>query len=261
KWEPAPAPVYYTVEFVGNGGAAPEDLLLLADSLIPSVTDPVRGGFVFTGWFKDEALTMEWNFATDKVTDDVVLYAGWDEVAVSYNFVFISNVGSAVATQSVAAGAKASAPAAPTKAGFVFGGWYTTSALSTAWNFDTMVVNGHKTVYAKWLEEVTVTFDAGDGDVLPETVTVGQGMKISEPVALLTCCEIEGWFTDEAFTDEVEFDVDVVSSDMTLYAKWWEIPEGTAIYSQDELFDLLSGQTTYEAGAHFYLRNDLDFTG
>src|SRR5690606_20315657 len=164
KWEPAPAPVYYTVEFVGNGGAAPEDLLLLADSLIPSVTDPVRGGFVFTGWFKDEALTMEWNFATDKVTDDVVLYAGWDEVAVSYNFVFISNVGSAVATQSVAAGAKASALAAPTKAGFVFGGWYTTSALSTAWNFDTMVVNGHKTVYAKWGHTVTLVFHNGSDD-------------------------------------------------------------------------------------------------
>ena len=42
-------------------------------------TDPVGiNGWVFKGWFKDEACTEEWNFVSDTVSEDVTfLYAGW----------------------------------------------------------------------------------------------------------------------------------------------------------------------------------------
>src|SRR5690606_8033555 len=47
----------------------------------------------------------------------------------------------------------------------------------------------------------------------------------------------------------------------TLYAKWAVIPDGIAITTPDEFYNLVNGTTVYETGAEFYLRNDLDFTG
>lgn len=40
---------------------------------------PVREGYVFLGWYKDFGLTEAWDFKKDKVTSDVVLFAGWDK--------------------------------------------------------------------------------------------------------------------------------------------------------------------------------------
>ena len=62
---------------------------------------------------------------------------------------FNSNGGSAVATQTVAHGSKATKPADPTKDGYTFEGWYLNSACTTAYDFNS-AVTANITVYAKW---------------------------------------------------------------------------------------------------------------
>lgn len=39
---------------------------------------PERDGYVFLGWFEDDKLTEKWDFGKDRVTSDLILYAGWD---------------------------------------------------------------------------------------------------------------------------------------------------------------------------------------
>ncbi len=39
---------------------------------------PVREGYVFEGWFRDEGLTQPWDVGKDKVKSDMTLYASWD---------------------------------------------------------------------------------------------------------------------------------------------------------------------------------------
>ena len=39
--------------------------------------DPVRSGYYFRGWYKDEKLTEKWDFENDIVTGDVKLYPKW----------------------------------------------------------------------------------------------------------------------------------------------------------------------------------------
>ena len=39
---------------------------------------PVREGYIFEGWYKDENLTDPWDSASDKVKSDLTLYAAWD---------------------------------------------------------------------------------------------------------------------------------------------------------------------------------------
>lgn len=48
---------------------------------------PTLKGFTFDGWYKEATCTNAWNFATDKVTAEVTLYAKWTakEYTVNYN--------------------------------------------------------------------------------------------------------------------------------------------------------------------------------
>jgi uncharacterized repeat protein (TIGR02543 family) len=67
---------------------------------------------------------------------------------------FNSNGGSSVPAQTVDNGYKATKPADPTKSGYTFGGWYTDSACTTAFDFNTAVTSDI-TLYAKWTAVVT----------------------------------------------------------------------------------------------------------
>ena len=63
---------------------------------------------------------------------------------------FNSMGGSVVQSQSVVDGELATEPAAPTKAGFTFGGWYSDLDLTVAWDFSSDTVDSDMMLYAKW---------------------------------------------------------------------------------------------------------------
>ncbi len=46
-------------------------------SKIEAPTPPVLSGYLFTGWYKDAECTVLWDFDTDTVQSDLVLYPGW----------------------------------------------------------------------------------------------------------------------------------------------------------------------------------------
>lgn len=65
---------------------------------------------------------------------------------VAYN----SQGGSSVSSLITGYYSKISAPAAPTRPGYIFAGWYKDAACTSAWNFGTDVVPGNITLYAGW---------------------------------------------------------------------------------------------------------------
>lgn len=73
------------------------------------------------------------------------------------------------------------------------------------------------------LKRYTVTFDANGKDVeLPASQRVKQGHLAIEPSVQLTYAgyTFAGWYKDAACTQAWDFAKDVVTADMTLYAKW-----------------------------------------
>ena len=69
----------YTVSLNENypGGSTTEISTSSAKEI--AAQTPVREGYVFEGWFKDENLTEAWDAAADKVKSDLTLYAAWDK--------------------------------------------------------------------------------------------------------------------------------------------------------------------------------------
>ena len=79
------------------------------------------------------------------LTSEAVCY-----VSPSFDVTFDTDGGTTVSKQTVDNGGKVEEPAAPTKTGYTFAGWYKDSELETAWDFDTDTVTEPTTLYAKW---------------------------------------------------------------------------------------------------------------
>ncbi|MBO5907808.1 MAG: InlB B-repeat-containing protein [Clostridia bacterium] len=71
----------YTVTFNSNGGSDVTSVEVEKDATVAEPTAPTKDGYVFAGWYADAALTDAWDFAADKVSDDVTIYAKWTPTA------------------------------------------------------------------------------------------------------------------------------------------------------------------------------------
>ncbi len=91
---------------------------------------------------------------------------------------FDTQGGSAVSEQGVFGNGKVTEPGAPTKYGYDFIGWYKTADGNEKWNFETDVVKGHTTIYARWeIKDATADtyFDfATEGDSVTISAKAGQ---------------------------------------------------------------------------------------
>lgn len=63
---------YYKVTFVAAGAEENvADMYLAPGSKIPKTMDPVKSGYIFKGWFKDERYTDIWDFDNDRISSTV----------------------------------------------------------------------------------------------------------------------------------------------------------------------------------------------
>ncbi len=140
----------------------------------------------------------------------------------THSVTFDSNGGSAVpAINDVEHGTAVSTPTAPTRSGYTFGGWYTDSGLTTAYNFSTAVTD-NVTLYAKWtLNTYTVTFDSNGGSAVAAIENVTHGTAVSAPTApTRSGYTFAGWKLNSS---NYEFSTPV-TGDITLIAQWTAIP-------------------------------------
>ncbi|MBQ3192851.1 MAG: InlB B-repeat-containing protein [Oscillospiraceae bacterium] len=71
----------FSVAFEPMGGSKVETLTNVEEgSTIQKPADPIREGYTFRGWYLDEGCTKAWNFGKDIVTEDLILYAGWEQI-------------------------------------------------------------------------------------------------------------------------------------------------------------------------------------
>ena len=119
----------------------------------------------------------------------------------------------------------ATEPIFPTKTGYTFDGWYTSSdegtTLETEFDF-TAPITSDITLYAKWLELYTITYELNGGEnktnnpasynVETETITLAEPTK--------TGYTFDGWYTDASLTIKKIEITKGSTGDIKLYAKW-----------------------------------------
>lgn len=126
-------------------------------------------GYTFGGWNKADGTA--WDYASDKVTDNITLYAKW--AANTYTITFDTAGGSEIAPITQDYGTVITAPEAPTREGYTFIGW--DKEIPTTMPAENM------TVTAQWeINRYTITFDtAGGSEITP--ITQDYGTAITAP--------------------------------------------------------------------------------
>ncbi len=97
-------------------------------------------------------------------------------------------------------------------------------------------IQGITSLYAVWDEDpkYTVTFNSNGGSSVLPYQDVYVGSKISAPeVPTYTHYDFVGWFKDAGLTDDWNFSVDTVNSNITLYAKWQSVPTYNVIFNSN----------------------------
>lgn len=139
------APV--VVSFESNSGITINTQYVFPDSLVKEPTMKDQERLIFGGWYSDISFTKVWDFATNKATEDVTLYAKWVPKLV---VTFESNGGTAVDTQFIYPDSLVYTPSLPIKENFSFEGWYSSSDFSEQWDFNQHRPTSNLTLYAKW---------------------------------------------------------------------------------------------------------------
>jgi uncharacterized repeat protein (TIGR02543 family) len=71
-------PIRYMVSFSADGGSAVAQQAVPWGGLVTAPPDPVKEGYVFDGWYREQTLETAWNFSSDILeSENLVLYAGW----------------------------------------------------------------------------------------------------------------------------------------------------------------------------------------
>ncbi len=165
-------------------------------------------GYTFGGWNKADGTA--WDYASDKVTDNITLYAKW--AANTYTITFDTAGGSEIAPITQEYGTVITAPEAPTREGYTFIGW--DKEIPTTMPAENM------TVTAQWeINRYTITFDtAGGSEIAP--ITQEYGTVITAPEAP----------TREGYTFigwDREIPTTMPAENITLKARWKDIEKPT----------------------------------
>ena len=170
------SPIIDTVAFNSEGGSAVANITGPNGSTITLPAAPTRTGYTFNGWFTAATggtkATSPYTLNNNGTT--TTLYAQWtvDTDTVAFN----SEGGSAVANITGPNGSTITLPAAPTRTGYTFNGWFAAPTGGTALTSPyTLSNNGTTTtLYAQWTV-VLVTLLQGN----PTSATVAYGAGYS----------------------------------------------------------------------------------
>ena len=234
-----------------------------SDGKLRQPPTPTRDGYTFAGWYwhADYSGYTDEQKAADKVDFDqavtgqtVTMFAQWtkDEVQNETDVLYVANGGKFFDGQEVQQGLTDSdgmmrQPAAPTRDGYTFAGWYWVSDLSVLTeeqkeqnkvDFGQPVTKPHVTMYAQWVknqDEINVLYAANGGQFADGNDTM-QGVADSDGVMRQPAAPTrEGytfagwyWVSDlSGLTDEqkdlnkVDFSQSVAGKEhVTVFAQW-----------------------------------------
>ena len=210
KWIDEASVEKFTVTFNTDGGSVVNVQTVIKGAKATKPADPTKEGYAFVEW---QLNGKTYNFNT-VVTSNITLTAKWNQQ--KYTVTFNSNGGSAVSSQTINSGAKATKPTNPTREGYIFVEWQLNGS---AFNFNTVITN-NITLTAKWeqnaVQKYTVTFNSNGGSSV-SSQTVNSGAKATKP----TNPTKEGHTFVEWQLNGSAFNFNTaITSNITLTAKW-----------------------------------------
>jgi uncharacterized repeat protein (TIGR02543 family) len=213
------------VAFNPKGGSPGGKANVSVGSELSAPTAPTRSGYTFSGW----ALTTDGTpitFSptyTVSQTSNFTLYAIWsaNTLTVTLNY----QDGRTDSTTSVLVGSNLNRPTSPTRSGYTFSGWSTTSSGSTIVFPYAHEQSDNFMIYAIWTVDpsyFTVTFNSGGGSGSMADQVANSATNLTLNTFTRTGHNFTGWYTEPngkgtPYADGASF---AFTSNTTLFATW-----------------------------------------
>jgi uncharacterized repeat protein (TIGR02543 family) len=216
---------YVTVMWNSNGGSvSPTSASKQEGTALGTLPTPTRTGYTFNGWYTASSGGAKISTSTIVPSSSVTYYAQWTAktVTVTWN----ANGGSASPTSTVKqVGTTLGTLPTPTRTGYTFNGWYTSSSGGTKISASTAVPTGNVTYYAQWAaQNITVTWNANGGNVSPTSIVKTGGTTFGAlPTPTRANYTFAGWFTAVSGGTQITVSSAVPLSSTTYYARWTQI--------------------------------------
>lgn len=217
-----------------------ELVTIMVDSVEENATpikpdDPTREGYVFMGWFADEAFENEFDFS-EEITANTVVYAYWQKgITITFQY----EDGSVIETMSIMSNNTVTPTAiVPAKDGYRFdGNWYLFVdgvASNEAFDFETKLLDDTILVPG-WIKTYDVTF-VNNNNTSNTVMTVDTGQEVTQPDdPTYEGYKFVGWYSDIDCTIAQTFPI-TVTSDMTIYADWVQLITITLVVDGEESY-------------------------
>lgn len=222
--------------------------------LLDNISDPVREGYTFLGWYLNAEGTGSAVTRNSIVNGDHTLYAKWriNTFKVTLNL----NYGSSSSVKTVDYGTELSKVLTePERTGYAFEGWFTDQKCENPVAPDTKVTSD-VTLYAKWIEAKRVNLVVNGGTLpsgTPAYINVYENGQYNLPTPTWTGCTFQGWYTQENGGTKVSYGDKVPAVDSipsTLYAQW--IPmDVTVTFDPNGSPNHQASTRTYKVGSKY----------
>lgn len=211
---------------------------------IPIISDPVRIGYDFVGWYQEEEFINVFDLSVFPGSD-IMVYAKWiaNEITIKFN----SNGGTGtMANQTYIYDSQAPLNSNLfTRIGYKFLGWSQSSTSTTA-NYSNgytqnIVSSGILTLYAVW-QKITynIAYVINGHGTQPASVKGVTALPSKLPILIEEGYLFIGWYYDDDLSKQAKAN-DVIDSNVILYAKWEQegvpTPEPTEKIVENIIYD------------------------
>ena len=222
----------YTLEFETNGGQKVNEITFNINDPLTELPEPTKEGYVFSGWYLDEALTEA--FDLENINDHkTTLYAKWIDENGSISITY--NISEDISNQSIDVKVNdIPEPYAPRKDGYVFKGWYLDEAYENIYDYE-HGFNKDTTLYAKWEErsDVVLTIAINQDLSYEFNVIDGDMPDIDRVIPTYLVQDIYMYFIDSRMSTPFDDNIDITES-LMIYAK---LKNHSYIYYEEVSFD------------------------
>jgi len=181
----------HTITFNQNytGSPAPTTAVTGTDGRLANLpAAPTRTGFTFVGWFDTQGATGGTQLTTAIVhSTNTTYFARWTALPV-HTITFNQNYTTAPTPTTAVTGTDgrlAALPAAPTRTGFTFVGWFTTADATGGTQLTTAIVHSTNTTYfARWTAVALPSISLSPTNITFAEVTVGYARPDAQQVTI-----------------------------------------------------------------------------
>jgi uncharacterized repeat protein (TIGR02543 family) len=208
----------YNVTFEERGGTTVTDATFISGGTVTLPPAPTRAGFTFQGWFTAPDGGTKYGSTATPPDGDVTMYAQWLPYTVTYD----ERGGTSVSDTTfncVTTCDTITLPPTPTRAGYVFEGWYTAPTGGTRYGATYVPTAKDQVIYAQWTP-YEVSFNTQGGTPVAGYI-IGSNATITLPPAPTRAgFTFNGWFTTPTGGSPVGSTYGPHTGDLDFYAQW-----------------------------------------